>query len=249
MQSNSLSEAQLTSLAIPRLPRAIGASGVVAIGLEIPVGYRVVDIAVLEWPSQYFLAHGERVFDQMSSLSLEETAVLGLFYDRGRASVQLVRKRLSLSDRTKPQTIVDTLVSRGLLERSGKRSFSTTETLTGLPTLTTIEAKLVRWQEALDQARFNAAFSDRAYVLMPEECTLSNDALDEFRNAGIGLLLTNSDGEMRTGVPPGSVPSSLGAEGAMRRLRAFQAAFSRQRRQRQNVPGFRPGLAGWAFGV
>jgi hypothetical protein len=52
------------------------------------------------------------------------------------------------------------------------------------------EAKLLKWREALDQARRNACFAHYCYVALPKRAAdLAIKAREDFRRHGVGLLV------------------------------------------------------------
>jgi hypothetical protein len=61
-----------------------------------------------------------------------------------------------------------------------------------------IEAKLLKWREALVQAIAYRQYADEAYVALPESHSQAAlDGLDRFRKAGVGLLTVSEMGIRR----------------------------------------------------
>jgi hypothetical protein len=66
-----------------------------------------------------------------------------------------------------------------------------------------IEAKLIRWREALHQAYRNRCFAHRSYVALPAHTAwIAARSCQQFRDRGVGLLLVER-GNVRCLIEPG----------------------------------------------
>jgi len=64
------------------------------------------------------------------------------------------------------------------------------------------EAKLLRWREALEQARRNTCFAHYCYVALPKRAAdLAIKARDDFQRHGVGLLVLTGH-EVRLAIRP-----------------------------------------------
>lgn len=63
-----------------------------------------------------------------------------------------------------------------------------------LAEVVTIEAKVSKWRDALQQARRNRLFAHRSYVALPERLTPRVSADPQFLGSGVGLLAVTDRG-------------------------------------------------------
>lgn len=92
---------------------------------------------------------------------------------------------------------VDALVNLGVLvERRG--DLTTRRRWTRAKKVVAIEAKLLKWRDALSQATAYRQYADESYVALPESHARGAlAALSLFRKAGVGLLTVSEDGIRR----------------------------------------------------
>lgn len=178
----------LTSLA--RAPRF-------AIARELPVSSRVLDVAIACFTTD--ICERLDTFRGLSALRLSEIDTLARILELRPNS--LAR---SLSGSEALCQLVLKLERRGFVERKGGGAVAFTRWTKDLPPkLIAIEAKLSRWEEALEQAKFHAIHSDYSYVALDEFCFQQNP--DEIRSgfltAKIGLLTVSVSGKVRIQIP------------------------------------------------
>jgi hypothetical protein len=154
---------------------------------ELVVGSSVADLVLL--------SGGKRSFTFPSPLSVSESVVLAVVrrQDGSMTSEDLA----ALGDGRDIQRTVRRLVLQGVLRetehgvRAPKRWW-----ISGA--LYAIEAKLVRWRDALDQAVRYRGFADASFVALPEAyACAAMDGEREFKQAGVGLVLVTTCGLKR----------------------------------------------------
>lgn len=99
--------------------------------------------------------------------------------------------------RERVDRLLDELIGAGALEETANGSVRLSPELRSLRTqVVAVEAKLSRWNEALEQAVSYGAFADRSFVAMDAGRIdgSRHDVTEAFRRAGIGLVLVDGDG-------------------------------------------------------
>lgn len=132
-------------------------------------------------------------------LSAAESVVLATVRRRGSVSISELVAETGLNGST--EKTASSLLKLGLLSGARDGSLSPVKSW-GKDRLVAVEAKLVRWREALDQAVAYRSYADEAYVALPEAFArpAKRDA-QKFRDAGVGLLIVSAMG-IRTAIAP-----------------------------------------------
>lgn len=168
------------------------------IAREIPVQYRVVDMAIFisndETPNMSERKDVWRPFKYLNSTALD---ILSLFCVYKEVSISRIVKNLYLS----PKTINDylnKLLSHCLIEKISKLKYKATEWINLLPKkMVSIEMKLSNWQGALEQAIFNKRFSEYSFVAIDEDRLPKYTNITKiFAENDIGLISVNNTGKI-----------------------------------------------------
>lgn len=158
---------------------------------EVGVGRSIADVVAVRQV---------RPIESSPVLSAGESIVLSRLRSTGPATKEALVAACGLNGRT--TEIIDRLAAAHLvrLKRDG-----TVAPARGRPAgvaLVAIEAKLVRWRDALAQATSYKRYADEAFVALPEAFgRVAIEHAAQFRLAGVGLLIV-SRGRLRTVVAP-----------------------------------------------
>ncbi len=181
------SEAALVDALCAKLPEFLGKRAATwSIEHELVVGDSIADlIVVLE-------RDGEQPY-LPKPLSVAESVILSGLRRNGAIRLDQLEQQCGLNGRT--SRIVSRLIELGLIKRMPGGRVSAVRRCWGTRTLLAVEAKLLRWRDALTQANSYRRYADESYVALPEffaEPALA--AIDQFRLAGVGLLIVSGRG-------------------------------------------------------
>lgn len=170
---------------------------------ELPVNNRVVDLAAALVDARQ-MESVYRLLRALPKLSLQQLDVLSLFGDRDPLSIQYLCRRTFLDAATIHASYVDCFVRTGLVSRCTKFMYATTGWKEALPTcIVAVEVKLARWQQVLEQAVDNLVFADISYAALDiDQFPASRTCLEQFREAGIGVLGVQDKGTVEVIVQP-----------------------------------------------
>ena len=139
-----------------------------------------------------------------SKLTRDETIVLAALNAREGKPVLAISAATMMPEKRLQQHL-RSLIKRGLVAQTKAKNFRLAKPFPNfLERVVAVEAKLVKWQEALAQATRNALFADYSYVVLDK--SKANGALhnaSEFRKMGIGLLLADILGSCIIRAVPG----------------------------------------------
>lgn len=168
------------------------------IGKEVPVQYRVIDMAIVisdenslnTFENKDFL----KPFKYLNSTALD---ILSLFCVFKEVTISRIVKNLYISPDILKEYL-NKLVSLNLIEQISKLKYKATEWINLIPKkMVSIEMKLSNWQEALDQAIFNRKFSEYSFVAIDEDrIPKDKDIVKVFVENDIGLISVNSTGKI-----------------------------------------------------
>lgn len=180
------------------LQRLLGNPEVFAWANELPVNSRVVDVAAAKVNSRN-LANVCYVGDALSRLTMSQLQVLGLIARVESLSIQSLAKLTFMDPSIIHHQYLDPFLELGLVRRKSLYKYSATGWQSALPSrIVAIEAKLVRWQEALTQAQTNLAFANLSFVAFSSDrAPISEGKVDHFKSAGVGILGIEPTGEVR----------------------------------------------------
>lgn len=143
---------------------------------EMQLGALVPDVVVV--------SHLEQRFSVLSAL---ERWVLAEWL-AGHADEKTITRRLAI-DPSRVVRAVKTLETVGLLVREASGGFSISTKAPFRMEVVAIEAKLLRWREAMRQACRYVTFSTRSYIALPSVVVQSSKGVVEAcERDGIGLL-------------------------------------------------------------
>jgi hypothetical protein len=157
---------------------------------ELTVGPSIADLVILRardarfWPS--------------SPLSMAECAVLSFLRHHGAASVDTIAHNVFMRAENVHRLLLGRLSRWSLVRTSRLGQFRAPAGWVAKSELVAVEAKLIRWREALDQAVVYRRYADRAYVLLPKRsAAIAARHKDLFLENGVGLLSYDAGGVYR----------------------------------------------------
>lgn len=150
---------------------------------EVAIGRVFPDVLLGEWKQAIPVASGRR-------LTLRDCAILMALFGREQTTTALESGRTATSVIARADEALQRLASRGLVVRRGHRWALSAALPIWNCRVTAIEAKLIRWQDALSQALTYRLFAHRSFVLLDgTQIKISAEVLRAFEAAGVGLLL------------------------------------------------------------
>lgn len=165
---------------------------------ELPVYYRMIDLVVAiiqdDKISSLLDSEYEKKFKYIENYILD---ILALFSIYDEITVNKVQKHIFM-DKQKIVDCLEVLEKRKLILKVSRQKYIATEWRKLIPEeIITLELKLQKWQEALEQAIFNKSFSDYSFVVLDKErVTKKNNIIkEEYIKNNIGLLLLDETGE------------------------------------------------------
>ncbi len=161
---------------------------------EVVVGDSIADVVVL-------LGGAEPRLPVTKPLSVGESVILSVLRRDGATTTDELTRRCGLNGKT--QRIVKRLDRLGLLKCSATGRVAVQRSWLNTTKIVAVEAKLLRWRDALAQATSYRRYADEAYVALPE--AYAHPALEGaecFLAAGVGLLVVSEHGVRRV-IPAG----------------------------------------------
>lgn len=150
---------------------------------EVGVGRSIADVVAAVVP--------RRSVRMIPKLSVRESVIVRALRAIGATRIDVLERRCGMPARSLRQGQLRRLVNEGVIScGAGGRVALGSWLRSG--TIVAIEAKLLRWQDAIEQAVEYRRFADRVYVALPTDCiraALRSRA--RFESAGVGLLGVN----------------------------------------------------------
>ena len=153
---------------------------------ELVVGSSIADLVLF--------SRGSSASSIAKPLSVPESVILSLLRRKTTASP---RELARLFGRTDIRRALRRLSSLGFIRLSDER-VGVVRRWWAASSVVAIEAKLVRWRVALDQASAYRAYADLAYVALPEaHVAPAYAAAADFLSAGVGLISVSAGSATR----------------------------------------------------
>jgi predicted transcriptional regulator len=154
---------------------------------QMPVGMIIPDLLVIERPSR------KRATGTGSGISYLESAIVAQLFQRGPQTSESISEALY----SRPSTVVPALSrleKAGAVQKRGTGEFDIIQDTLPLDTLvTSIEAKLQDWREAVQQAKAYGRFSNYSYIALPRAiANESEEARSTCLAEGVGLISVSS---------------------------------------------------------
>lgn len=165
---------------------------------EMPVYYRMIDLVIAiiqdDKISSFLDSPYEKQFKYMNNSMLD---ILSLFSIYDEVTVNKVQKHIFI-DKDKIRNCFEVFEKKGLIIKISKQKYTATEWKKMIPNeIISLELKLQKWQEALEQAIFNKSFSDYSFVVL-DKSRVSNENLmkEEYRKNNVGLIFLDEYGSL-----------------------------------------------------
>ncbi len=153
---------------------------------EVSVGRCIADVVVL-------LPHGSDWHQPLELLTTYESVILSSLRLGGPTRIDLLENRCGIAHGGLRSGALDRLVAWEMvtLGKGGRISLRVEKWPV---TVIAIEAKLMRWRDALTQAVAYRKFADESYVAIPDMYAApATKASSQFRENGVGLLVVSGN--------------------------------------------------------
>jgi hypothetical protein len=178
-------ERDMLPLLAKSLPSAVVSdqSRLVSMVREPAIGAVIPDVLLGEWPL-------ERSYTARARCNAVEAYILALLEQVRSLTLRELMSRLHLPEEAGKRA-TRALIKRGaVVERARKRIALAESARTDCLEIVAVEAKMLRWREALVQATGYLQWANRAYVVLDgNQVTLTPRLLASFSEAGVGLAL------------------------------------------------------------
>jgi hypothetical protein len=184
------SEATLVDELCAQLPALLGVRAPSwGIEREVVVGGSIADVVVL-------LRGALSSLPELRPLSVGESVILAVLRRDGATTTAELTRRCGLNGKT--TRMLRRLDRLGLVKCTARGRVSAGRLWLNSTKILAVEAKLLRWRDALTQAISYQRYADESYVALPE--AYAQPAVEgsaSFRAAGIGLLVVSEYGVRR----------------------------------------------------
>ena len=172
-------------------------TGSMAIAEELPVNYRIVDLAFAAVSQDCIgIAGNGNLKTAFNKLTLMELDALSVFYmNSKKISIQKLTRHFNMETPKLKKLYLEKFLSLGLITKVSRYTYQGTDWVEFQPNFViTVEAKLKRWKEALSQASDNLRFADYSYVAIDESIILKARVINIFKESNIGLISVSESG-------------------------------------------------------
>lgn len=172
----------------------------ILMALELPVHYRMIDVAIaLLDSSEAYNLYDCTSLKQLKNLNSKDLDILSMIHAHKKSSIHLLKNYLGI-DIGELHKILDKLIKLNLVIKLSKYTYTLSDWTNIFPKkLVSIELKLAKWQEALEQGIYNLRFSDFSFVALDEEQIPHNKNIEKFFiDSNVGLIYVNSNGNVRS---------------------------------------------------
>ncbi len=155
-----------------------------AIRREVGVGRSIADVVAAVMPS--------RTLRVPPALTVRESVIVSTLRTHGGTRIDLLEQLCGMPSGSLRDGELDRLVALGVIVRGDGGRVALGGRWFRSAALVAIEAKLLRWLDALEQAIEYRRFADRVYVALPADCVRAAlKSRARFEAAGVGLLGVN----------------------------------------------------------
>lgn len=178
-------EARLVAAALSWLPSRLGAAKAPSwVGCELSVGAGQPDLVGAlpcpSWPEQGYDG------------SLDDARLLAYFKSVTRARPEVAARRTGLTAKSVSGRL-ESLETAGMVQSRGNQYQLTPAWRRGVPRIISIEAKVSKWREAVDQAGHNRLFAHESFVCLPLSTAVRVAKHLEIESNSTGVLGVDHD--------------------------------------------------------
>lgn len=172
--------------------------GSVAYAEELPVNHRIVDLLFAPMQTSAEALNNVGYKKSLKKLNMSQLDVLSIFMTNPNGvSIQNLSKILRMKPDKVHEHYLNLFLELELIQRNSRYTYTSTGWASITPLyVVAIEAKLTKWQEALDQAIYNLNFADYSYVAMDHSMNFRQNIIEKFIEANIGLLSVSVNNEI-----------------------------------------------------
>lgn len=173
-----------------------------AVTTELPAAYRIIDIMIATLPIAWNKENLTYFASKLRPLTLQSLMVLERIFTFGRISKMKLASELYIDQETLEKKYLSFLENLGLVTKVTAFSYEITKWVDFSPSeIISIELKLYRWKEAIEQAVFNMRFADQVYVAFPKEMfDRFKKEMKTIQHTGIGLIVVANNGHAKVKV-------------------------------------------------
>ena len=193
----------------------------IAYAEELPVNYRIVDLVFAPMQTSIDVLNNIEYKKSLKKLNMSQLDVLSIFMTNPKGiSIHHLNKILRLKPEKIHNDYLNWFLELKLIQRKSKYIYTSTEWASVYPQyVVAVEAKLTKWQEALEQAIYNLNFADYSYVAMDHSMNFRQDIVDKFINANVGLLSVGENNKVTVIYKPKKNRSFRYSDFRLQRLR------------------------------
>lgn len=195
-------EKELLSPILSIVPHLVRKDCSYAVTTELPSGYRIIDIIIATLPITWNKEKLKHFVSKLRPLTLQSLMILERIFTFGRISKMKLASELCIDQETLEKKYILFLENLGLVKKVTAFSYEITEWADFSPSeIISIELKLYRWKEAIEQALYNMRFADQSYVAFPEEILDRYEKeMKIIQHNGIGLIVVANNGHAKVEV-------------------------------------------------
>lgn len=154
-----------------------------AVFLETKINGAYPDIVFTE----YDPTHYEKWNKKRNKLSVDDLKLLHYIYIKTASTSSLIIKELSMQYKTLLSSL-EALMDAELLERKdGKWLIPNRQEIFGIKKIESVEAKISKWNEVMQQAIINTSFASESFVLTKRRKETQNQIVEKMKKFGIGI--------------------------------------------------------------
>ncbi|ELK41459.1 hypothetical protein QYF48_17325 [Brevibacillus agri] len=170
----------------------------IAYAEELPVNHRIVDLLFAPMQIAVETLNNNSYKKSFKKLNMAQLDVLSIFLTNPKGvSIQKLIKILRMKPDKIHDQYLELFLELGLIQKVSRYSYISTGWTNVFPLyVVAIEAKLTKWQEALEQAIYNLTFADYSYVAMDNSVNFKDSIIEKFIEANIGLIRVSEENDI-----------------------------------------------------
>lgn len=213
----------------------------IAYAEELPVNYRIVDLVFAPIQTSVEVLNSiDEYKTSLKKLNMSQLDVLSIFMMNPKGtSIHQLSKILRMKPEKIHKDYINLFLELKLIQRKSRYIYTSTDWASVYPHyVVAIEAKLTKWQEALEQAIYNLNFADYSYVAMDHRMNFRQDIVEKFIIANVGLLSVGENNKVTVIYKPKKNRSFRYSDFRLQRLRLCRDLICKNSKWNLiNIPG------------
>jgi len=124
------------------------------------------------------------------SLSALESVIISTLRQNGATRIDILEKRCGMPQKSLRNGSINRLIDWGVVDRGPGGRVSLSNNWSDQYRIIAVEAKLYKWQQALEQAILYKKYADDVYVVLPtQNAPLDQTSIEKFKANGVGLII------------------------------------------------------------